>query len=459
MPKRWRKCYTADFKFTAGAYSRRLGQMRRSWGERGHRPVKLIDYASLRHACACVRNVCLCRLVLSQAGPSEKVLGVEDTSGRTIDIGGDLGKEDVGEAAYASAEMEAISGTEGGLESRNGWAIKSAAGGINGATVGYNNAEVWVGSARVVTLGDSCALHGIPSTRCTKVMNVAKVVNRFADSGRDDSARRDQASTDMDKYSRFLSYPQNVIQSLFFFAIESVWLKLYKATIKLLALWAIPDIFGFSVWDFKEHLLKCRQQIGSSALRLQKIFTTTIGDGAANRQGPPQILKLKKVKRSGNGPPLQKKAAEAPAASGSDVRAMELTPLPDTTPTTAAPKSCRKPEGANNDEKILSAEHWEQDCPSEARKSGKIPPAAERIAKKAAPNANRREAPEVAETTYFSIKGVRKTSGVSREKKELAPGIVASYTARKSRAQQADPSFDDGLHCFLNLLSAYPLVY
>jgi hypothetical protein len=44
-------------------------------------------------------NVCLCRLVLSQAGPSEKVLGVEDTSGRTIDIGGDLGKEDVGEAA------------------------------------------------------------------------------------------------------------------------------------------------------------------------------------------------------------------------------------------------------------------------------------------------------------------------------------------------------------------------
>lgn len=93
-----------------------------------------------------------------------------------------------------------------------------------------------------------------------------------------------------------------------------------------------------------------------------KNITTTIGDGAANRQGPPQISKLKKVKRSGNGPPLQKKAAKAPAASGSDVRAMELTPLPDTTPTTAAPKSCRKPEGAKNDEKILS---YESDAPAQ----------------------------------------------------------------------------------------------
>jgi hypothetical protein len=31
----------------------------------------------------------------------------------------------------------------------------------------------------------------------------------------------------------------------------------------------------------------------------------------------------------------KKKAAKATAASGSDVRAMELTPLPDTTPTSA----------------------------------------------------------------------------------------------------------------------------
>ena len=64
-------CECVCLSLTAGAYSRRLGQMRRRRAELGRKPIELIDFSCLR-VCA---TVCVRGCLLSQAGPSEDALG------------------------------------------------------------------------------------------------------------------------------------------------------------------------------------------------------------------------------------------------------------------------------------------------------------------------------------------------------------------------------------------------